>query len=356
LSEKKTPTILIIDDEKSVLDSFKLVLEKDGLSVFTAENSENALSILKTFNIDIALIDLKLGKEDGLAIGEIIMKRSPKTKAILFTGYPSFETAIEATKRGFFYYMEKTTSTKLIKEKIREAIRSGTSSGKDHSDKKQKSCLNFITICRHSLIVEQIKMISDENICLDHSRNFSSIREIISSGFQKETDLAMVCASCIFNGMDESIRTIKEIYILFPFIKIIIINENFTAEEKAQLLKIGVKGFFRSEMDRSEIEKALLVIRDGGIWAEREILNLAIQPDISHISSVLARYDNNYELSIREKDVLKTMVLGIRNKDIADRLYISEKTVKTHINRIFKKLGVDSRVKAILKAKDENLV
>ncbi len=354
--EKKTPTILIIDDEKSVLDSFKLVLEKEGLSIFTSENSENALSILKTFNIDIVLLDLKLGKEDGLIVGEIIMKRYPKTKVILFTGYPSFETAIEATKKGFFYYMEKSSSPKKIKNKIREALRSGTSSGKDLSDKKQKSCLSFITICRHSLIVDQIKMISNENICLDHSKNFSSIQEIVNSGFHKETDLAMLCASCIFTGMDESIRAIKDIYILFPFIKIIIINEKFNTEEKAQLLKIGVKGFFKSEMDRPEIEKALLVIRDGGIWAEREILNLAIQPDIAHISSVLARYDNNYGLSIREKDVLKTMVLGIRNKDIADRLYISEKTVKTHINRIFKKLAVDSRVKAILKAKEENLV
>ncbi len=356
MPEKKTPTILVIDDEKSVLDSFRLIMEKEGLIVFTSEDSENALSILKTFTINVVLLDLKLGKEDGLAVGDVIMKRSPQTKVILFTGYPSFETAIEATKRGFFYYMEKNSSPKIIKEKIREAIRSETSSGKNLSDRKQRNCLRFITICQHSLIIDQIKMISEENLCLDHSRNFLSIKEIVSSGFQKETDLAMVCASCVFSGIDDSIRAIKDIYTLFPFIKLIIMNEKFSSEEKAQLLKIGVKGFFKSEMDRSEIEKALLVIRDGGIWAEREILNLAIEPDISHISSVLAKYDNTYNLSIREKEILQTMMLGIRNKDIADRLYISEKTVKTHINRIFKKLGVDSRVKAILKAKEENLV
>ena len=99
-----------------------------------------------------------------------------------------------------------------------------------------------------------------------------------------------------------------------------------------------------------------MVIRDGGIWAERKILNLAIEPDIAQISKMLSDYKDSYNLSIREKEILQTMVLGIMNRDIAERLYISEKTVKTHINRIFKKLNVDSRVKAILKAKDENLV
>ena len=177
-----------------------------------------------------------------------------------------------------------------------------------------------------------------------------------TKGFQKETDLAIVCAACIFKGIDESVRSIKDLYTLFPFVKIIIINENFNDKEKSQFLKMGIKGFFNSEMNSTDIEKALLVIRDGGIWAERKILNIAIEPDITQISRVLSSYDKNYNLSRREKEILRTLVLGIRNRDIADRLFISEKTVKTHINRIFKKLGVDSRVKAILKAKEENLV
>lgn len=356
MAEKKTPTVLIVDEKKETLDSSRLMLEKEGLSVFTSENSESALSVINTFNINIALIDLDLGKENGMRVGEVIMKRSPETKIILFTESPSFEAAIEATKKGFFYFMEKSTHQKLIVEKIREALRSGASSGKELSETKQKNCLRFITMCRHSLIIDQIRMISDENICLDYSRNFYSINEIVTSGFHKETDLAMICASCIFTGIDESIKAIKDIYALFPFIKMIIINENFNSEEKSKLLKLGVKGFFKSEMNRSDIEKALLIIRDGGIWAERKILNMAIEPDITQISRILANYEKNYNLSRRENEILKTMVLGIRNKDIADRLYISEKTVKTHINRIFKKMGVDSRVKAILKAKDENLV
>ncbi|MCK5222496.1 MAG: response regulator, partial [Candidatus Aminicenantes bacterium] len=84
MAEKKTPTALIVDKGKSDLDSFRLMLEKEGLSVFTSENSESALSVINTFNINIALIDLNLGKENGMRVGEVIMKRSPETKVILF--------------------------------------------------------------------------------------------------------------------------------------------------------------------------------------------------------------------------------------------------------------------------------
>ena len=348
--------MLVIDDENSSLISMRLLLEKEGFSIYTAVDSISAFPILKSIAIDVALVDLKLGGENGLDVGEKIMKISKTTKVILFTGYPTFETAIEATKRGFFYFLEKTSSPGKVLEKIREAIRTGTRSGKDLSERKQRSCLRFITVCRHTLITDQIKKISRDNLCLDYSRNFASIGEISDSGFQKETDLAMICSSCILSDLENSVRSIKEIYSLFPFIKIIIINENFNDSEKTEMLKMGIKGFFKTEMNSSEIEKALMVIRDGGIWADRKILNMAIEPDITQISRILSNYDKTYDLSNRETEILKTMVLGFRNKDIADRLYISEKTVKTHINRIFKKLGVDSRVRAILKAKEENLV
>ncbi len=356
MAEKKKTTILIIDDEQSILDSYMLLLEKEGWNIFTSTNSEKALSTISTFQIDIVLLDLKLGPENGLDVGETIMNRSPETRVILLTAYPSFEVAIEATKRGFFYFLDKTTPAEIILDKIKEAARIGETSGKELSDGKQKNCLRFITICRHSLITDQIRKISDENICLDYSKNFKAVKEIVRTGFQKETDLAMICASCIFTSLENSVLSIKEMYTLFPFIKIIVINENFNDEEKAKFLKMGIKGFFNSEMNSADIEKALLVIRDGGIWAERKILNLAIEPDITQISRILSNHDKNYDLSRRENEILKTLVLGIRNRDIADRLFISEKTVKTHINRIFKKLGVDSRVKAILKAKEENLV
>lgn len=349
-------TILIVDNKKHGIGEFLPALKREDLIFHSTINPKEALALISRMAVDVVLICSHLEGASGMTLGEAIMHRSPGTRVILFTEHPSFETAIDATKKGFFYFLEKTSPIEKIREKVFEAIRSGIPSGAELSARKQKNCLRFITICKHSLIVDQIKLISEENICLDYSRNFGSVKEIARSGFHKETDLAMVCASCSFTDLEASIQSIKELYTLFPFIKIIVFNENYSDREKAQLLKLGVKGLFGSDMNSVLLQKALLVIRDGGIWAERKILNMAIEPDAAQISRMLSRFDSSYDLSIREKEILRTMVLGIRNRDIAERLYISEKTVKTHVNRIFKKLGVDSRVQAILKAKEENLV
>jgi len=356
LTENGISTILIVDNNKKGISEFLPSLRQDDLYFITTTDPKEAMSIIGSTTVDVVLICSRLEEADGMTMGRSIMNRSPRTRVILFTEHPSFETAIEATKKGFFYFLAKSSPIEVIADKFREAVRSGIPSGAELSEKKQRNCLRFITICRHSMIIDQIKLISEENICMDYSCNFESIKEISKAGFQKETDLAMICASCTFTNVESSIQSIKELYTLFPFIKIIIFNENFADAEKARFLKLGIKGLFGSDMTSELLQKALLVIRDGGIWAERKILNMAIEPDAAQISRMLTHNEQSYGLSIREKEILRTLVLGIRNKDIAERLYISEKTVKTHVNRIFKKLGVDSRVKAILKAKEESLV
>jgi DNA-binding NarL/FixJ family response regulator len=68
------------------------------------------------------------------------------------------------------------------------------------------------------------------------------------------------------------------------------------------------------------------------------------------------RNSPNNELTIREKEVLTELVRGRSNKEIADVLCISEKTVKIHINKIYKKLNVNSRSQALILAVQNSLV
>lgn len=353
VKNKELSTVLLVDDDPDILQSYSIFLEKEGFSVFTSVNGSEALTIIKEIRIDVALIDLRLGKEDGISVGEMLMNLSKDLKMILFTAYPTFEIAVKATKKGFFYFLDKSSPVSEVITKIHEAI--GIQK-KTLKKKKNKDCLKFITICKHSLIMERIEEIAEKNLCFNYAKSFKSVNSIKESGFQKEIDLAILCASCISGDIKDIYFDLRNLFNLFPFAKIVISNDNFTDNEKTELLKAGIKGFFSNEMDSTQIEKGLRSIKEGGIWAPRNIITNAITTDINYISNLLYKYVDPYKLSKREKEILKTLVYGLKNKEIADRLYISEMTVKTHINRIFKKLEVDSRVKAILKAKEEQLV
>ncbi len=348
------PIILVIDDDPDILESYSMILKKNDFRVLAAKNGAEAVQAVERQKIDLAIIDYKLGNENGICVGDLLLDVQKDISLVLFTAFPSYDVAVESAKKGFTSFMDKAVPPAEMISKIREIM--GIKNGKSEKEVNKKKELRFISICRHSLITEKLIEIGEDRLGFKNLGGFGYVDDIDKSNFIAEIDLAIICASCISLDSRDVYFALSRLFTRFPLAKFVISNNNFTLTEKADLLKAGIKGFFNSEMDSDQIEKGLEVVRDGGIWAERRVIVNAIQPDINYINNIITKFRDPYGLSAREKEVLKTVVLGLSNKDIGSRLYISEKTVKTHINRIFKKLGVNSRVKAVMKAINEKLV
>jgi DNA-binding response OmpR family regulator len=102
-SQKKR--VLVVDDDKSVLRSTALILEKNGFKVDTAETGKEALEKFSAHCYDVILMDLKLPDMDGI---EVLSKaNSPDSVKIMLTGYHSIVSAIEATEQGVDAYLRK---------------------------------------------------------------------------------------------------------------------------------------------------------------------------------------------------------------------------------------------------------
>lgn len=98
---------LVIDDDVSTLELMRFQLEAEGFEVSTAENGNTALNYLKEKKFDVVLTDLNLPDVGGIEIVKQIKETMPETEIIMITGFGSTEKAIEATKAGAFYYVEK---------------------------------------------------------------------------------------------------------------------------------------------------------------------------------------------------------------------------------------------------------
>ena len=99
--------ILVVDDEKSIRDSLKLILEEEGYSVDTASDGEEALELINKENYDLVISDIKMPKLDGIELLNKISKLSPSTFFIIMTAYASVNTAIDALRQGAFDYLIK---------------------------------------------------------------------------------------------------------------------------------------------------------------------------------------------------------------------------------------------------------
>ncbi len=115
--------ILIIDDEISIQESLAGILEDEGFSSIGASSAEKGIEILETSNIDLVLLDIWLGDNmDGLTALEIIHEQF-KIPIIMISGHGTIETAVQATRKGAFDFIEKPLSYDKIILAITNGIR-----------------------------------------------------------------------------------------------------------------------------------------------------------------------------------------------------------------------------------------
>lgn len=109
-----------------------------------------------------------------------------------------------------------------------------------------------------------------------------------------------------------------------------------------EALDAGARGIVLKTARTDSILKAIRVAHAGGIWACRRWLNARVMR-FATMQVKPAKAWSTSSLSAREREVLEYAATGIRNKQLADQLAISEATVKAHLTHIFKKLGVGGR-------------
>lgn len=110
--------LLLVDDDFQVLDSMADWLRSEGFEVETARTCNEAYEACDTSHFDLALVDVRLGEEDGFEFLKQALKRWPATQVIMMTGYGTGEMAIEAVRAGAFDFLTKP----LIDEELLMAI------------------------------------------------------------------------------------------------------------------------------------------------------------------------------------------------------------------------------------------
>jgi two-component system nitrogen regulation response regulator NtrX len=116
------PSLLIVDDEPSILQSLSGLLSDEGFEVTTAANGYEALKIIDAESPDLVLLDIWMPGIDGIETLKEIKKENPNIQVIIITGHGTIETAVKATKLGAFDLIEKPLSIDKIIVAINNAL------------------------------------------------------------------------------------------------------------------------------------------------------------------------------------------------------------------------------------------
>lgn len=201
----------------------------------------------------------------------------------------------------------------------------------------------------HSMIREGLKQL------LELEGDFEVIAEACD-GVDCMSQLATVTPDILLldinmpnmNGL-EVLQKIKEKKIK---VKVLVLTVHNEVEYLLKAVDIGVNGYLLKDSESAELKKAILSVVNGEDY---------IQPSLIPVlnAKMIDRNKDNEKiekLTRREMEVLKLLAVGMYNKEVAESLDISERTVKNHVSNIFKKIGVTDRTQAAVFAIRNNLI
>ena len=135
-------------------------------------------------------------------------------------------------------------------------------------------------------------------------------------------------------------------------VKVLVLTVHNEIEYLMKAVDIGVNGYILKDSESAELKKAIFAVADGEIYIQPDLIP-SLNSKRIEMSEEKIKIQN---LTQREMEVLKLVATGMFNKEIADELNISERTVKNHLFSIFKKLDVTDRTQAAVFAIRNNLI
>ena len=135
-------------------------------------------------------------------------------------------------------------------------------------------------------------------------------------------------------------------------IKVLVLTIHSEVEYLLKAVDIGVNGYLLKDSESAELKKAILAVVNGDNYIQPSLIPVLNSKMIDRDKDVM----KIESLTRRELEVLKNLSIGMYNKEIAEKLDISERTVKNHISNIFKKIEVTDRTQAAVFAIRNNLI
>ncbi|MBN2480485.1 MAG: response regulator transcription factor [Bacteroidales bacterium] len=151
------------------------------------------------------------------------------------------------------------------------------------------------------------------------------------------------------------LNLMMQVGISHPKVMILVISVHSDEETVLKIIKAGAKGFLSKETERNELIEAIYTLRNGHDYFSKSITSLLLNKYVNKLKSDDGSADIS-NLSVREIEILRLWGSSLTNKEIADKLFLSVRTVETHKNHIMQKLNLKTSVDMIKFAIRNNII
>ena len=217
--------------------------------------------------------------------------------------------------------------------------------------KTKVTVLATYNLVRHSL---QLLLDSDREISvLDVVGTTSELLEKVS---QSSPDVVLLC---LMENEGKNIEVLHGLRKIASQIKVVILSSPNSSLDQPEALKLGVTGIIGTHQSAKTLIRVIRQVADGEVWLNQKLLTQLLDKGFNSAESSKSKnkaFFRGDDLTNREREVVGMIGLGLNNKEISEKMFISAATVRHHLSSIYGKLNVEDRLNLAIYAHRQQIV
>ncbi len=210
---------------------------------------------------------------------------------------------------------------------------------------------NILIVDDHKILLESLALLVNSIEGMQVVDTISDSRNVLKSMKEIRVD-AVICDMNMpyINGIELTFKILEE----YPNTKVLMLTVSDTADAIKEAFRSGIDGYITKKASKTELEKALRTIFDGGRFFSEDVMKELLAPSLPLSPEIYL--EDLKALSSRELEVVKLIAQELSSPEIAEKLFITTGTVENHRHKILQKLGVKNSIGIIKYAMKYNLI
>jgi DNA-binding NarL/FixJ family response regulator len=209
----------------------------------------------------------------------------------------------------------------------------------------KKVPIRLLIIDDHLLVRTGLRMLIESDPELEVVGQAANRREALAAATATKPNLILLDIDL---GPENGLDFLTELSTLVPQARILVLTGLRDAEYHRRAARLGAAGLILKENAADVLLKAIKKVNEGEVWFDRSMMGGLLREITAGSAKTDVEAANIKSLTRREREVVLLVTEGLKNRDIAGRLFISETTVTHHLSSIFAKLGVSDRLELVI--------
>jgi DNA-binding NarL/FixJ family response regulator len=349
VGDSRKTAIAIVDDHTLIRDGFARRIsnfEQYDVVLEASDGMEFIEKLNTTRSPDIVLLDINMPRLNAFETASWIRKNSPEMKMIASSKVYSEGSMIRMLRNGAKGYILKDIDNNELKFALNSVVGDGYYYG--NANKPGVAIVDTHSLMRNA-IAYLIRSFGKFDVLFEVSDGKELIHQLKSS---RRPDVVLLDTS--LPGMD-GFETAAYLKLHYPSIKVLAWSMSNTDSSIIRMLRNGARGYIMKDIEPAELEAAIDSVIDKGYY-HSEFVTARLMSNISQMEESESRFRDRMVLNERELEFMKLVCTEWTYKEIANRMYLSPRTIDGYRDALFEKLNVKTRVGLVLYALKNGIV